>query len=280
MVSETVDGGNPLREAWREGQGQAGGWCEIPSAFSAQIVAQSGFDWVCVDWQHGLAGFETLAAMVQAISVNGTVPLVRVPFNQGWLIQKALDVGAFGVIVPLVNNATEAAEAASACRYAPRGRRSFSPIRTAPVLGPDPVRSDAQVVCIAMIETREGLEALEAICSTPGIDGLFIGPDDLALSLELELGSAALAPVLESILETGRRHGIPVGRHCGSGEAAAQAIDAGFLFAAVASDRDFLGNAAAIEARAARDGASPAFGHRPDRVNQVVLSAAHTTSNP
>lgn len=277
-TSITVSNGNPLRRAWSEGRGVAGGWCEIPSAFSAQVVAQSGFEWVCVDWQHGLAGFETLAAMVQAISTNGTAPLVRVPFNEGWLIQKALDVGAFGVIVPLINNPSEAATAALACRYAPHGRRSFSPIRSAAVVGPEPLRSNDEVLCIVMIETREAVQNIDEICAVPGVDGLFIGPDDLALSLGIELGSADLDPVIERILKTGQRHSLPVGRHCGSGLAAHRAIAAGFSFAAVASDRDFLTEAARRAAIDARGTAVADSIDVPDRIIQVVLSASHTTA--
>src|SRR5438552_6149692 len=137
---------------------QTVGWCEIPSAFSAEVMSRSGFDWVCVDWQHGLAGAETLGTMIQAISMNGVAPLVRVPFNEPWLIQKALDLGAFGVVVPMVNSADEARRAAQSCQYAPAGFRSFGPIRSASVIGTDPRTVDSNVLCIVMIETLPGYE--------------------------------------------------------------------------------------------------------------------------
>jgi 4-hydroxy-2-oxoheptanedioate aldolase len=172
-------GESVLRASWRKGRETVGTWCSLPSPGAVETVAQSGFDWVVVDWQHGQFGGESLGIMIQVASLAGAVPLVRVPLNEPWLIQKALDLGAHGIIVPLVNTRAEAERAAAACRYPPLGVRSFGPIRAARTIGWEPDQANAEVVCIVQIETAESLENVEQIAATPGVDALFVGPADL-----------------------------------------------------------------------------------------------------
>lgn len=238
---------NPLRQLWADGQGTVGGWCEIPSSLSAEVMSRCGFDWVCVDWQHGLASLETVANMVQAISIGGSVPLVRVPFNEPWLIMNVLDVGAYGVIVPLVNNNEDAKKAAAACRYPPRGIRSFGPIRTAVAIGPDPIQCNDEILCIVMIETAEAVDNAASICATPGVDGVFIGPVDLGLSFghDPNLDAIDRGPI-DQILHACRASDVAPGIHCASGTTATTYLQNGFLFTAVASDRDFLASASRL----------------------------------
>lgn len=201
-------------------------------------MAGAGFEWVGVDMQHGPITIDVAAAMVQSISVAGAVPLVRVPANEPWLIGQALDVGASGVIVPLVSTREEAERAAGACRYAPAGTRSFGPLR-AP--------GTEKVSCLVMVETREGVENVEEICAVPGVDGVYIGPWDLALSHGLDAPGPETEPAIERVLAACRRHRLAAGIHTGSGESARAYLDAGFSFAGVASDLDFLAQSARRE---------------------------------
>src|ERR671921_2446789 len=182
---------NPLREVWAEGRTAFGLWAAIPSSFSAELVAGAGADYVCVDQQHGVVNYASMVPMLQAIGAAGAAPITRVLSNDPFLIMKALDAGAWGVIVPLVNNAEEAARAAAACRYPPGGMRSYGPVRAAGVIGSrDPEKLGGEVLCLVMVETRGALERVEEITGTPGVDGAYIGPSDLALSL-------GLSPTLE-----------------------------------------------------------------------------------
>jgi 4-hydroxy-2-oxoheptanedioate aldolase len=246
----------PLQARLGSGGTVFGGWCVIPNAFSAEVLAQRGFDWVGLDWQHGFIDLEQTSHLIQAISLGGAAPFVRVMFNEPWIIGKALDLGAFGVIVPLVNNRAEAEQAVSACRYPPQGKRSFGPLRNAPVIGTEAASVTERVYCFVMIETSDGYENLEAICQTSGLDGVFIGPDDLRISMVGPAGT--LDPsVVERILSCCRENNIICGLHTPDGDAARAAADRGFGFVAIGSDADFLAYAAADALAAAHGGESP-----------------------
>ena len=147
-------------------------------------MARQGFDALCVDLQHGTSEMSDVAPMLQAISQTDTVPVVRVAWNEPAAIMKALDLGAYAIIVPLVNNAKEAAKAVAACRYPPVGMRSNGPVRAVHYGGTDYVaNANDEIVVMAMIETKEGIANLDAICATPGLDAVYIGPADLSFAL-------------------------------------------------------------------------------------------------
>jgi len=246
-----MTGGNALRRRWLDGQGGIGGWCQLPSPLSAEIMGRAGFDWVCVDMQHGPTTIETAAAMVQAISVAGAVPIVRVPANDARLIGQALDVGASGVIVPLVNTRAEAERAAAACRYPPDGLRSFGPVRTPGAVDGDPRAANEHVLCLVMVETGTAVENVDEICSVPGVDGVYVGPWDLSLSVGSTAPGPEIEPLLERILEACRRHGVEPGIATGSGKSARARLEAGFTWVAVSGDIDFLARHAREELAAA-----------------------------
>lgn len=231
-----------LREALIAGAPAFGGWCVIPSTISAEIVGQVGFDWVGIDWQHGFMNPETAAAMIQVIGQTGAAPFIRVAFNDPMTIMKALDLGGFGVIVPLVNNRNEAEAAVSVCRYPPIGQRSFGPIRSAAVIGTEPNRCNTQIFCFVMIETAAGLANAEEICATPGLDGIYIGPADLRLSLGASI--AETNDAIETILQTCKRRNVLAGIHADSGDDAHALAERGFNLIGIASDIDFLSWAA------------------------------------
>ena len=256
---------NPLKAAWAEGRTAFGLWMTVPGSIGAEIFAGAGVDYVCVDQQHGVIDYDSMVPMFQAIRAEGTAPITRVLSNDPFLIMKALDAGAWGVIVPLVNRAEDAARAVSACRYPPRGIRSYGPVRAAGVIGSrDPEELGGEVLCLVMVETREALERVEEITSTPGVDGVYIGPSDLALSLglppTLDVTEDAHIQAVNMIREACHRNGIAAGIHAPSGEWARKHAEAGFDIVTVATDAALLRAAASRELTVARVEAGPGEG--------------------
>lgn len=247
------------RAKWALDEALTGFWVAIPAAFSAELIALSGADYVCIDQQHGLIDYTTMLPMLVAIESRGALPVTRVPGNETWLIGKALDAGAMGVIIPMVNTADEAARAVAACRYPPHGVRSFGPIRAAVAMGTGKPRDLERALCIVMVETEAGVANVEAIASTPGVDGIYIGPADLALGLglqpSLEVSDHKHREAIETIRQACTRAGIVVGIQCDSGRAAATYLDRGFRLVTVAKDSTMLQAAALRELDAARGGA-------------------------
>src|SRR3712207_1037607 len=223
---------NPLRAAWAGGRTAFGLWMTVPGSVGAEVLAEAGADYVCVDQQHGAIDYDAMVPMLQAIRAGGAVPITRVLSNDPFLIMKALDAGAWAVIVPLVGNAGDAARAVSACRYPPRGVRSFGPVRAATVIGSrDPEDLGGEVLCLVMVETREALERVDEIAATPGVDGIYIGPSDLALSLglppTLEVREDEHAEAIERVRDACATNGIAAGIHAPSGAWAKRYIEAG-----------------------------------------------------
>ena len=145
---------NGVRDAWAADRPALGAWLMVPSSFSAEIIAHAGFDWVCVDMQHGIIDYAQMVTMLQAISSTATTPLVRVPWNEPGIIGKSLDAGARGVIIPMVNSRADAERAVRACRYAPAGARSYGPVRANYSAGFDYfAHANEDVLCIVMVET-------------------------------------------------------------------------------------------------------------------------------
>jgi len=149
---------NTALAKWRAGEQTIGGWLCLANTHIAEMMANAGFDWLCVDLQHGLLDYQDLLHMLPAISTTETIPIVRVSGNDPSEIMKVLDAGALGVIVPLINSREEALAAISACRYPPEGTRSFGPTRAAMYGGRDYAKeANNEIACIAMIETEQGI---------------------------------------------------------------------------------------------------------------------------
>jgi 4-hydroxy-2-oxoheptanedioate aldolase len=246
-----------LGERWQAGEAAVGAWCMMPNGFGAEVLAAAGFDYVCIDWQHGILGYDALPPMLTAMMRFPVTRVVRVPENNATVIAKALDAGAQAIIVPLVSSPEEAERAAAACHYPPGGIRSYGPIRPA-VLGEDPTATDAATLCLPMIETREGLDAAEEICAVNGVDGIYIGPSDLALSLGLQpfaaFGEREHADAIERVRKACAAKGIAAGIHLYSGAQAVPYITAGFRMVTVAVDAALVALAARNELAAARGG--------------------------
>jgi len=232
---------NKIKEIWRAGQAATLGWVSISHSFTAEMMARQGFDALCVDLQHGTNEMSDVLPLLQAISQTDTVPFVRVAWNDPAPIMRALDLGAYGIIVPLVNNAGEAAKAVAACRYPPVGIRSSGPVRAAHYGGAGyQAAANDEVLVLAMIETKEGLENLETICATPGLDAVYIGPADLSYALGLEPRAdnpnQLHLDTCDRIREAAHKAGIKAVMHCAGAEFAANAIKRGFDMVMLTSD--------------------------------------------
>jgi 4-hydroxy-2-oxoheptanedioate aldolase len=234
-----------------------GAWNGFPDTQVAQIMGRAGFDFICVDLQHSFITMATLSPLLDALHKAGSPAVVRVPWNTPDLIMRSLDLGAEAIIVPLVNNAAEAKTAADACRYAPAGNRSWGPIwRNVRASVPQAPEGDATATCICMIETADGLANLDAILATDGVDGIYIGPNDLSLSIGEErksyLQSEKLHKTILDVIARGRAAGKIVGIDCGGPEQAHYWRDQGVSFVISANDSDLLAQAASSMAAAHR----------------------------
>jgi 4-hydroxy-2-oxoheptanedioate aldolase len=232
---------NKIKQMWREGRWATMGWLSVSHGFTAEVMARQGFDSLVVDMQHGTADMNDVWPMLQAISQTDTVPVVRVPWNDPPTIMKALDFGAYCIIVPLINTAEDAAKAVAACRYPPVGIRSSGPVRAVHYGGADYVaKANDEIIVMAMIETKEGLANLDAICKTPGLDAVYIGPSDLAFAIGMNPRPDNPDPVhmatCDKIRDAAHKHGIKAVMHCASGTFAAGAIKRGFDMVMVTSD--------------------------------------------
>lgn len=234
-----------------------GAWNGFADTQVIQIMGRAGFDFICVDLQHSFITMAALGPQLDALHKTGTPGAVRVPWNTPDLIMRALDLGAEAIIVPMVNNAAEAKLAADACRYAPAGTRSWGPIwRNVRATAPQAPEGDATATCICMIETADGLVNVDAILATDGVDGIYVGPNDLSLSIGEErkgyLQSEKLHKSILDVIARGRAAGKIVGIDCGGPEQAHYWRDQGVSFVISANDSDLLMQSAASTAAAHR----------------------------
>ena len=232
---------NKLREIWQSGGAAVNGWLAIPSSFSAETMAHQGWDTLTIDLQHGVIDYAQMVTMLQAISTTATVPVVRVPWLEPGILMKSLDAGAYGVICPMVNTREDAQKLVAYTHYAPRGTRSYGPIRALLYGGADyPQHANDTIVTFAMIETAQALDNLDAILSVEGLDAIYIGPSDLSLALGCTPTFDDLDPkaaeAVDHILERAKAHGVVAAIHNGTPEAALKRIAKGFQFVTISSD--------------------------------------------
>jgi 4-hydroxy-2-oxoheptanedioate aldolase len=247
--------GSRLRLKWNGGEPTFGLWVRIPSAHIAELADAAGYDYVCVDLQHGLVDERAMVELFQATGTSGPAALARVAWNEPWLIMRALDLGAAGVIVPLVGSGKEAAQAVHACRYPPSGTRSYGPIRAQLLVGSRvPADLAREALCFVMIETREGLERREEIASTPGLDGIYVGPSDLSVALGITpgVGGQPLEDAVSGVRDAALGHGLVVGIQCAAGAAARARAAEGFKLVTIGVDSSLLESALSRELDQAR----------------------------
>ncbi len=236
---------NRLRTLWRDDRAVVNGWLAIPHAFSAETMAHQGWDSLTIDLQHGVIDYAQMLGMLQAISTTPTVPVVRVPWLEPGIIMKSLDAGAYGIICPMVNTREDCQRLLSYTRYAPKGTRSFGPIRALLYGGADyPQHANDTIVTFAMIETAQALDNLDAILSVEGLDAIYIGPSDLSLALGCRPVFDDVDPkaqqAIDHILERAKAHGVKAGIHNGLPRVAKERIAKGFRFVTVSSDARLL----------------------------------------
>jgi 4-hydroxy-2-oxoheptanedioate aldolase len=234
---------NKLKQMFREGKPIINGWLQIPSAFSAEVMAHQGWDSCTLDMQHGVIDYSNALPMLQSISTTNVTPLARVNWNEPGQIMKILDAGCYGIICPMVSNRKEAENFVQACLYPSKGYRSFGPIRGMIYGGPDyGKQANNEILKLAMIETRESLEKLDEILDTPNLDGIYIGPADLSLALGEEPGFDRPENTLsyKEILKSAKKRKLLAGIHNGTVEYAKKMISKGFNLVTIGSDQRFM----------------------------------------
>jgi 4-hydroxy-2-oxoheptanedioate aldolase len=235
---------NPVKRALKAGKPSVGTWLSLGSITAARFLARAGFAWLTVDIEHSLVSWETTTHMMASIADAGCIALARVPSNRHDHIKRVLDNGGHGIVVPMVNSRQEALDAVSAARYPPVGTRSVGGSVHAlnfGTTGPDYfAHADEEVLVILQCEHIQAVENADAIFSVPGIDAIFVGPNDLAASMRGKDGkppsAEATAQAMKHVLETCRKHGVAPGLHCMSGEEARYRIDEGWQFVAITSE--------------------------------------------
>ena len=241
---------NKLKKLFKEGKAAINGWIEIPSSYSAEVMAHQGWDSLTIDMQHGAVSQSDILQIFQAISTTEVVPMARLNWNEPGQIMKVLDYGAYGIICPMVSNRSQAEKFVQACMYPPKGYRSFGPTRGFMYGGNDYVdHANDEILKIAMIETKEALNELDKIMSTPGLDGVYIGPADLSLAIEEKPGfdKPDDHPTYEkvlNILNYAKKNNIVAGIHNATPEYAKKMINIGFQIVTVGSDRIFMSDGA------------------------------------
>ena len=214
---------NKLKELFKKGEAAINGWLEIPSSFSAESMSHQGWDSLTIDMQHGAIDNSKVLEMFQAISTTDVVPMARINWNEPGQIMKVLDFGAYGIICPMISNRDQAEKFIQACKYPPEGYRSFGPTR--------------------------GLQELDKIMKTPGLDGIYIGPADLSLSIGEKPGfdKPEKHPTYEqisNIIKYAKKNNLVAGIHNATPEYARKMIDIGFQIVTVGSDKIFMNEGA------------------------------------
>ncbi|HEV8025501.1 MAG TPA: aldolase/citrate lyase family protein [Candidatus Nanopelagicales bacterium] len=229
---------NPWLDAIRAGNPALGGWISNPSTINAEIMGAAGFEYVAIDTQHGAIDYSSMLPLLQVLAIGNSTPIVRVPSNDSGHIGKALDAGARAVIVPMVNDRESCERAMSAIRYAPDGERSFGPTRAVLVEGDDYFDFAAdQISLIPMIETVEAMGNIDNILSVPGVEAIYVGPNDLSISLGLKpnTNDPRLDEAMVEIVAGCRRHGVVPGVHA-SAALCAKRLEQGFGMVTVSAD--------------------------------------------
>jgi 4-hydroxy-2-oxoheptanedioate aldolase len=256
--------GNRLRRAWAEGRPVLNGWLGVPSSHSAEVMSHVGFDSLTVDLQHGAIDYSSALIMLTAISTTPVVPLARPTSLDPPQIMKLLDAGAWGIVCPMIDTPEDARRLVEACRYPPIGQRSFGPTRAAMSQGPGYTTDEAnrEIVVLGQIETPLSVANLDAILATEGLDGVYVGPSDLTLSMGLGANGDSMEPrfieTLRHVVARSRAAGRHVGMHCANGPQAKRMVEMGFDFVTVGSDTGLMTEAGRGRLALVRDAAPTA----------------------
>jgi 4-hydroxy-2-oxoheptanedioate aldolase len=243
---------NPVKQALKSGQPSVGTWLSLGSITASRFLARCGFAWLTVDIEHSLVDWETATHLFASIADAGCTGLARVPANRHDHIKRVLDNGAHGVVVPMVNSRDEAEAAVSACLYPPAGTRSVGGsvhalnFRCTP--GDYYARANEELIIVLQCEHIQSVENADSIFSVPGIDAIFVGPNDLAASMRSKDGKPpsgeATSQAMKHILATCKKYKVPAGLHCYSPEEARLRIEEGWQFIAIGSELRMMMDAA------------------------------------
>jgi 4-hydroxy-2-oxoheptanedioate aldolase len=239
---------NHVRAKLKRGESSVGTWLTLPDPMAARLMARVGFDWLTVELEHTSTNLETAGQCLAVIGASGAVPLIRVPWNTGENIKRVLDIGAWGIVVPMVNTRAEAQAVVSAARYAPLGARSIGGQLHAASFDTDPgtyyAKANEEILVVLMVEHVDAIRNAEEIFSVPGIDAVFVGPNDLHNSMgkapAFESDDPQFVQALEHVLKTARKHGVAPGIHVLDAEAAQRRIAQGFQFIAITSETGMM----------------------------------------
>ncbi|MDQ3855095.1 MAG: aldolase/citrate lyase family protein [Chloroflexota bacterium] len=241
---------NHVRQQLSQGQPSVGLWLSLPSPEGAEYISRLGFDWLVVDTEHNAIDIRTLGQMLSAISASASAPMVRIPWNAPEHFKRALDAGAWGLVVPMVNSREEAEMAVEATRYPPLGARSVGGSRHAltwhATASDYYARANEEVLLVVQIEHVRAVERVDEIIGVPGIDACFIGPNDLGASMGIGLGvgyedeDPRIVEALAHVRETADRLGVAPGIHCSGGDGVIRRIREGFRFCGMASELRYM----------------------------------------
>jgi 4-hydroxy-2-oxoheptanedioate aldolase len=245
---------NPVKRALKAGQPSVGTWLSLGSITAARFMARAGFAWLTVDIEHSLVDWETATHMFASIADAGCTALARVPANRHDHIKRVLDNGAQGIVVPMVNSRQEAEDAVAAALYPPRGNRSVGGSVHALNFGCTAndyyAHVDDELLIVLQCEHIRAVEDADAIFAVPGIDAIFVGPNDLAASMRSKDGrppsADATRQAMAHILATCKKHGVPAGLHCSSADEVNQRIADGWQFLAIGSELKMMLDGAAM----------------------------------
>ena len=240
---------NHFKAALKAGRPQIGFWLALANAYTAEIAGGAGFDWLLLDGEHAPNDIPLLTAQLQALSASPSHPVVRVPIGETWMLKQVLDIGAQTILVPMVESGAQAAELVKAMRYPPHGVRGVGAALARAskfnAISDYLETANDQVCLLLQIESRAGLAALEDIATTEGVDGVFIGPADLAADMGY-LGKPG-APEVQAAVEAGLKRIIACGKAAGiltsDTKMAARYLELGTTFVAVGNDVTLFANA-------------------------------------
>ncbi len=235
---------NPVKRALKTGQPSVGTWLSLGSITASRFMARAGFAWLTVDIEHTAVDWETATHMFASIADAGCIALARVPSNRHDHIKRVLDNGAHGIVVPMVNSRQEALDAVSASLYPPVGTRSVGGSVHALNFGGTAIdyfaHANDEILVVLQCEHIQAVENADSIFSVPGIDAIFVGPNDLAASMRSKDGKPpsgeATAQAMKHVLATCKKHGVAAGIHCFSAEEALTRIEEGWQFIAINSE--------------------------------------------
>ncbi len=253
---------NTVKQKLLEGKTVLGTFQCMDSRAASAVLADSGFDWIIVDMEHGMMDLETAGDMAETARSYGAVPFIRVSGNDDGIIKRALDAGPLGVMIPMVNTKADAQKAVSACKYSPQGVRGIGPGRASLFglhLAEYTAQANQEIMVLLQAEHKDAVDAIDEILSVAGIDVIFVGPLDLSCSMGLigQPNHPAVEAAVAKVLEAAQRHGVVPGIFCMDAREALRRAEQGFRFIAVGLDSKFLAASAAQALESVRSGLGP-----------------------